>query len=114
MSTIRVGAIADPRYPPSMGTVVDFPMSPVARARVTIHSCAAEYARAPTVENGRELVFSVQAYWDHLGALGFAKNFRAAFLDNMDATTTNDEVVLACANAVLRALKSAERRAAAR
>jgi hypothetical protein len=96
-----------------MGTVVDFPMSQLARARFTIRSCAAEYARAPSVENGRELVFSVQAYWDHLAALGIALVVKDSFLD-MNASTTDDKMVLACANSVLRALRLAERKSAAR
>lgn len=96
-----------------MSNVVELPVSDAVRARVVVNACAAAYAREPVVDNARDLVHAVQAWCDHLDALGVARRSRDAFQE-MDASSNQDMVVLSCANAILRALRVAERRRDAR
>lgn len=92
-----------------MSNVIELPIDDDARARVTVRSFAATYEESPVVENARCLVLATQTWCEHLDALGVTRRSRDAFLD-MDADASSDEMVLCCANAILRALRLAEQR----
>jgi hypothetical protein len=92
-----------------MGIVVAFPMTEEAEGRLAVRARAAEYARCPTLENARELVRAVRDFSPQLRGMGVSSRSRDA-LAGMDPDSSQDAMILTCANAALRALRTAENR----
>jgi len=77
-------------------------------ARIAIRARELAYIAEPSVDNARDLVLSVQAYWRHLEAMGVRCSTTDAFLD-MNAMAEAEDVLRLCAKAILRALRLARR-----